>query len=145
MKLKNSALLAIGLVVLVTGCELVPRALDPEEQAAVEQRAAALRSEGRFREAALEFLRLARGTNPPESHQFVLDAAAAYLEDGDVGAAKELLAENVVQPTAMEIFVCRADGSGNGSEAEAVSQDGAAPDPAVPAAESTSLERADLA
>ncbi len=103
MKLKNSALLAIGLVVLVTGCELVPRALDPEERAVVEQRAAALRSEGRFREAALEFLRLARGTSPPESHRFVLDAAAAYLEEGDVGAAKTLLAEDLPEKLSPEI------------------------------------------
>lgn len=103
MKLKNSALLAIGLAILVTGCELVPRALDPEERAAVEQRAAALRSEGRFREAAQEFLRLARGTSPPQSHRFVLDAATAYLEEGDVGAAKELLAEELPRKLSPEI------------------------------------------
>lgn len=82
---------------------MIPRALDPAERAAVEQRAAALRSEGRFREAAVEFLRLARGSAAPERHQFVLKAATAYLEEGDVGAAKELLDEELPEKLTPEI------------------------------------------
>ncbi len=90
-------------MILVTGCEMVPRALEPEERAAVEQRAAALRSEGRFREAAVEFLRLARASAPPVRHQFVLEAASAYLEEGDVGAAKDLIAEELPEKLTPEI------------------------------------------
>ncbi len=103
MRLKNTAILLFGFVILIAGCEMMPRALDPEERAAVEQRAAALRSEGRFREAALEFLRLARGSSPPESHQFLLMAATAYLEEGDVGAAKDLLDEKLPEKLTPEI------------------------------------------
>ena len=82
---------------------MVPSALDPEERAAVEQRAAALRSEGRFREAAVEFLRLARASTPPVSHQFMLEAATAYLEEGDVAAAKNLLAEELADELTPEM------------------------------------------
>jgi outer membrane PBP1 activator LpoA protein len=95
MKFRNTALLVLGLVIIIAGCEMAPTALEPEERAAVEQRAAALRSEGRFREAAVEYLRLARASSPPVSHQFMLEAATAYLEEGDVAAAKSLLAEEL--------------------------------------------------
>ncbi len=103
MKFKSSVLLISLLFIVLAGCELVPRALDPAERAAAEQRAAALRSEGRYREAAQEFLRLAKGTSPPVSHQFVIRAATAYLEEGDVGAAKELLAEELPEDPSPEI------------------------------------------
>jgi outer membrane PBP1 activator LpoA protein len=74
---------------------MVPTALEPEERAAVQQRAAALRSEGKFREAAVEYLRLAKASTPPASHQFTLDAATAYVEEGDIAAAESLLAEEL--------------------------------------------------
>lgn len=74
---------------------MVPTALNPEERAAVVQRAAALRSEGRFREAAVEYLRLAKASTPPVRHQYLLEAATAYLEEGDVAAAKNLLDEEL--------------------------------------------------
>ena len=80
---------------LIAGCEVIPRTLDPEERAAAEQRAAALRSEGRFREAAIEFERLSKSSEAPASYDYLLKAAAAYLEEGDVGAARELLDEEL--------------------------------------------------
>jgi outer membrane PBP1 activator LpoA protein len=103
MRFENSVFLVLSLVILVTGCEMVPRTLEPEERAEVERRAVALRSEGKFREAAVEFLRLAKVSDPPVRDQFVLEAAGAYLEEGDLGAAKDLIAEELPAKLTPEI------------------------------------------
>lgn len=82
---------------------MVSLRLDPVERAAVEQRAEALSSEGRFREAAREFLRLAKASDPPVKNEFLLKAATAYVDEGDIGAAKDLLSEELPEDLTPEI------------------------------------------
>lgn len=87
-------LLLTGLLALLAGCAAGPGVTPTsEERAELEQRALSLRDEGRFREAAQEYLRLAKTNDAPLSHEFVLSAAMALIEEGDIAASRRLLDE----------------------------------------------------
>ena len=78
----RTAIFAIALaVVLLAGCAAGPGAGPSEdERKALAQQALALHAEGRFREAAQEYLRLARTSQAPLSHDFALSASAELIE-----------------------------------------------------------------
>jgi outer membrane PBP1 activator LpoA protein len=91
----RTAFIAIALaVVLLAGCAAGPGVGPSEdERKALAQQALALHAEGRFREAAQEYLRLARASQAPLSQDFALSAAAELIEAGELKAAKKLLDE----------------------------------------------------
>ncbi|HEX9585582.1 MAG TPA: penicillin-binding protein activator [Gammaproteobacteria bacterium] len=83
-----------ALLALLAGCAAGPEATPAaEERKEVERRALSLRDEGRFREAAQAYLSLARTSDAPLSHEFVLSAAMALIEEGDIAASRKLLDE----------------------------------------------------
>lgn len=101
MKPTLYVLLLAGFLALLAGCAGAPETTQSaDERAELERRALALRDEGRFREAAQEYLRLARSHDAPLSHDFVLSAAMALIEEGDLAASRRLIDE--VLPAELE-------------------------------------------
>ncbi|MDX1514985.1 MAG: hypothetical protein R3174_14715, partial [Gammaproteobacteria bacterium] len=80
------------LMSLLAGCAAGPApAPSGDDRAILERRALILIDEGRFREAAQEYLRLARTNDAPLSHEFVLSAGRALIEEGDLAASRRLV------------------------------------------------------
>lgn len=92
----RTAIVAITLaVVLLAGCAVGPPASGPsvDERKTLARQALALHEAARFREAAQEYLRLAKTSRAPLSQEFVLAASAELIEARDLHASKKLLDE----------------------------------------------------
>lgn len=73
----------------------------------VDSAARSLLAQQRYAEAGDEYLRLASQSRPPASHQYLIKAAAALVDGGDVAAARSVLSDRLPLALAEEIAIAR--------------------------------------
>ena len=89
-KMMRAGLLVVAAALLLSACG-GPQAVRPE----MEVTARALLAQGRYQEAANEYLRLSAESRPPASDEFAVKAAAALVDAGDLAGARQVLSERL--------------------------------------------------
>lgn len=87
---RKLAYLFAAAIAFLAGCATTP-VTEPEDTVPVDSVALELIANGRFREAADEYLRLATTSEPPATQEYQLAAAAAFVQAKDIDQAKSLL------------------------------------------------------
>ena len=108
MPLLRIILFAAIALTLLEGCEGIPgKPPGIAPPPGLDRAARDLLAQGRFQEAAQEYLRLASTQRPPARHFFELSAAGALVDGGDLEAARNLLARFETVPLVPEVSVRR--------------------------------------